>query len=128
MHGGPVPDIQEYGRTRGLRTNKLLASLLGRVFGLALADVYATNAFPFIKRGGMSSALPFVHVVKAVRLFAAAELAIVRPTIVNCCRFGCIYAALERVGISSIRVPHPAARIGDGGAHELAWRKAVGRM
>jgi hypothetical protein len=44
--------------------------------------VYATNAFPFIKRGGMSSALPFGDVVKAVRLFAAAEFAIVRPTMV----------------------------------------------
>src|SRR5688572_33045549 len=39
LRGGPVPDIQEYGRTRGLRTNRLLESLLGRVFGLALADV-----------------------------------------------------------------------------------------
>jgi hypothetical protein len=127
LRGGPVPDIQEYGRTRGLRTNKVMESLLGRVFGLALADGYATNAFPFIKRGGMSSALPFGDVVKAVRLFAAAELAIVRPTMVMA--VGAVaHAALERVGISSIRVPHPAARIGNGGAHELAWRKALGRM
>lgn len=125
LRGGPVPDIQEYGRTRGLRTNKLLESLLGRVFGLALADVYATNAFPFIKRGDMSSALPFGDVVKAVRLFAAAELEIVRPTMVVA--VGAVaHEALERVGISSIRVPHPAARIGNGGAHELAWRKAFG--
>ena len=56
LRGGPVPDIQEYGRTRGLRTNKVLESLLDRV-SLALADVYATNAFPFIKRGGMSNAM-----------------------------------------------------------------------
>ena len=127
LRGGPVPDIQEYGRTRGLRTNKVLESLLDRVFGLALADVYATNAFPFIKRGGMSNAIPFGDVVKAVRLFAAAELAIVRPTMVIA--VGAVaHAALERVGISSIRVPHPAARIGNGGAHELAWRKALGRM
>lgn len=51
LRGGPVPDIQEYGRTRGLHTNKVLEALLGRLFGLALADVYATNAFPFIKPG-----------------------------------------------------------------------------
>jgi uracil-DNA glycosylase len=127
LRGGPVPDIQEYGRTRGLRTNKVLASVLGRVFGLALADVYATNAFPFVKRGNMSSDLLFGDVVKAVRLFAAAELAIVRPTMVIA--VGAVaHAALERVGIASLRVPHSAARIGNAGAHELAWRKALGRM
>src|SRR4051812_22739203 len=54
LYGGPDPDIQEYGRSRGLRTNKVLELLLRRVLGLALADVYATNAFPFIKPGGMS--------------------------------------------------------------------------
>jgi uracil-DNA glycosylase len=75
----------------------------------------------------MSNAIPFGDVVKAVRLFAAAELAIVRPTMVIA--VGAVaHAAVERVGISSIRVPHPAARIGNVGAHELAWRKALGRM
>ena len=76
------PDIQEYGRTPGLRTNKRLESLLDRVFGLALADVYATNAFPFIKPGGMSTAIPVGDVVRAVQLFVAAELTMVQPTMV----------------------------------------------
>jgi len=127
LRGGPVPEIQEYGRKPGLRTNELLESLLARVFGLKLADVYATNAFPFIKPGSMSSGIPFGDIVRAVRLFAAAELAIVRPTMVIA--VGVVaHSALERVAISSIRVPHPAARIGDSGAHELAWRKALDRM
>jgi hypothetical protein len=46
LRAGPDPEVQEYGRTRGLRTNRMLEALLGRVFGLTLAEVYATNAFP----------------------------------------------------------------------------------
>ena len=126
LRGKHDPDIQEYGRTPGLRTNKRLELLLDRVFGLALADVYATNAFPFIKPGGMSTAIPVGDVVRAVQLFEAAELAMVQPTMVLA--VGALaHAALTRVGITSINVPHPAARIGNSEAHELAWRKALGR-
>lgn len=127
LRGGPDPDIQEYGRTRGLRTNKLLELVLDSIFGLALADVYVTNAFPFIKPGGMSSAIPARDVVQAVQLFAAVELAMVQPTMVLAVG-AAAQAALERAGIGSIRVPHPAARIGNAEAHESAWRKALGQL
>jgi hypothetical protein len=127
LWGGPDSDIQEYGRSRRLPTNQLLELLLGRVLGLALADVYATNAFPFIKPGGMSSAIPAGDVVRAVQLFAVVELSMVQPTLVLA--VGAVaHAALGRVGITSIRVPHPAARIGSADAHELAWRKALGQL
>jgi uracil-DNA glycosylase len=124
LRAGPDPDVQEYGRTPGLRTNRMLEALLGRVFGLTLAEVYATNAFPFVKSGAMSSALPLADVVQAVRLFAAAELVIARPTIVVAAG-ALAHSALSRVGVASVRVPHPAARIGTIGAHELAWRTAL---
>ena len=127
LRGGPDPGIQEHGRTLGLRTNRVLESLLGRVLGLTLAEVYATNAFPFIKRGAMSSALPLADVVRAVRLFAAAELQIAQPRIVVA--VGAVaHKALSRAGIASVHVPHPAARIGAIDAHELVWRRVLGRL
>lgn len=125
LSAGPDPDIQEHGRSRGLRTNRLLETLLERVLRCELADVYVTNAFPFIKPGGMSSALPLRDVKKAARLFAAQELVLARPTLVV--SVGSLaHEALEAAGIPSIRVPHPAARIGAVEAHEQAWRRALG--
>jgi hypothetical protein len=63
------PSIQEHGRTLGLRTNRILEALLLRLFGATLADVYATNAFPFIKQGGISKGIPRSDVIAAARLF-----------------------------------------------------------
>lgn len=126
LRGGPDPTIQKYGRTLGLRTNKVLEALLSCVLGLTLAEVYATNAFPFVKPGAMSSALPSADVVRAVRMFAAVELEIARPTTVIAVGVAA-HSALSRAGITSIPVPHPAARIGAISKHELAWRKALGR-
>jgi hypothetical protein len=127
LRNGPDPDVQEYGRIRTLRTNQVLEVLLGRMFGATLADVYATNAFPFIKCGPMSSALPFRDVLKAVRLFAAPELVLARPTMILAVG-GVAHRALQRVGLPSILVPHPAARIGGVEVHALAWRRALGRL
>src|SRR5262245_634701 len=75
LAGGPDPEIQKYGRKPSLRTNVVLSKLLRRIWGLSLAEVYATNAFPFIKGGSMSNRLPLRDVAKAAQLFAAVELA-----------------------------------------------------
>ena len=104
LRGGPDADIQQYGRTPRLRTNRMLDSLLRRVFGLSLPEVYATNAFPFVKRGAMSNPVPLVDVVKAVQLSAATELAIARPTVVVAAG-AAAHSALSRVGIAGVRVP-----------------------
>jgi uracil-DNA glycosylase len=127
LSGGFDREIQEHGRNLRLRANQVLEQLLLRIFGVTLADVYATNAFPFIKSGSMSSALPLGDVVRAVRLFAAPELALAEPT--RILAVGRVpFTALQRVGIASTPVPHPAARIGNVAAHERAWRRALKGM
>ena len=56
---GVNPEVQLYGRTLGLRTNKRLGILLSSVLKTSFADIYATNIFPFIKPGGILSCIPW---------------------------------------------------------------------
>jgi hypothetical protein len=122
---GPLnPEIQRYGRTPTLLTNLRLEQLLKRVLGVSLVDVYATNAFPFVKAGGMSAGLRASHVRSAARQFAVRELELVKPTAVLA--LGAVAdLALRQCGVSCIRLPHPAARIGGLSKHEVAWRTAL---
>jgi len=63
-----------------LKTNRYVDELLNRVFRLRVNEAYITNAFPFIKPGGMSAAIPMRDVVRAVELFTVPELELARPT------------------------------------------------
>lgn len=117
-------DIQSCGRTPKLLTNKRLESLLNRVFGLSLCDVYATNTFPFVKAGDMSATPPMSDVREAVHRFAVQELKLAEPTAVLA--LGAVaHAALRECRVPCIRLPHPAARIGGVAKHEAAWRTAL---
>ena len=118
------PEIQRYGRTPALMTNVRLEHLLGRLLGLRLADVYVTNAFPFVKAGGMSASLRDSDVRRAARRFAVRELELAKPRLVLALG-GVAYSALGHCGVSCIRLPHPAARIGSTAKHESAWRAAL---
>jgi hypothetical protein len=124
LSGGPNPEIQLHGRLPTLLTNRRFDVLLDRVFRLRLSDVYVTNAFPYVKRGSMSSALPFADVRNAASKFLVRELELAKPTIVFALG-GVAHAALRQCGVSSIRLPHPAARIGGVAKHEAAWRAAL---
>ena len=98
--------------------------MLGLVLGKKLKDVYVTNAFPFVKAGGMSASLPSADVREAVRKFALREIEIVKPTAVLA--LGKVaHSALQGCGVSCIGLPHPAARIGGITIHEIAWRAAL---
>jgi restriction system protein len=77
-------DCVRYGLTRTLPTNKRLVELLRSNFGVELADVYATNLFPFIKKGGMSSSIPMRDLIAAAKEFALPQIQIVRPKLVVC--------------------------------------------
>jgi len=124
LSGQVNPEIQRYGRAPTLLTNVRLEQLLNRVLGVCLVDIYATNAFPFVKAGGMSAALRNSDVQKAARQFAVRELELVKPTAVLA--LGAVaYLALHQCGVSCIRLPHPAARIGGLSKHEAAWRTAL---
>ena len=118
------PAIQTHGRTPKLLTNMRLEALLGRVLGVSLAEVYVTNAFPFVKKGTMSGALPMHDVRDAARTFLARELQLTKPTQVFA--LGAVaQVALDTCKVPYIRLPHPAARIGGLHKHEDAWRSAL---
>lgn len=124
LAGGPDPSVQRHGRTVNLRTNRVLEALLANVLHCTLSQVYATNAFPFIKAGPMSARIPQSDVLRVVRKFTLRELEIAQPKLVFA--LGKVpFLALSSAGIKCIRLPHPAARIGNFSAHESAWRKAL---
>lgn len=116
--------IQAHGRMPTLLTNIRLEQLLHRVLGMRLCEVYATNAFPFVKLGGMSASLRTSDVRKAAQRFAVRELELAEPRLVIA--LGVVaHTALLACGVPCVRLPHPAARIGGLQMHEAEWRKSL---
>ena len=127
LEGGPKDEVQKYGRTPTLLTNKRFDKLLQVVLGLNVTEVYVTNAFPFVKLGGMSDPISSADVSASVLRFAQKELEIVQPKFVF--SLGAVaHASLSKCGIESIKLPHPAARIGGFLKHEAAWREAMANL
>lgn len=121
---GVDPDVQRLGRSPRLKTNRYLEALLQRVFNRGIAEVYVTNAFPYIKPGGMSAAVPKRLLRDAVAQFTKAELALAQPEIVL--GLGASVAdALQSSDVECICLPHPAARIGNVASHERVWRERI---
>lgn len=126
LSGPPDAGIQNIGRAASRQTNQRLEHLLGSVFGLSIAQTYATNAFPFVKPGSMSSRLNTGDVKTAVGQFLSKELAIVKPKLILA--LGAVtYTALHSADIDCVRLPHPAARIGGVAKHKAAWCTALGQ-
>ncbi|NBC10341.1 MAG: hypothetical protein GVY24_01215 [Planctomycetes bacterium] len=124
LNRGPDPDTQEYGLKRNLLTNKRLEALLESVFGLSFHEVYVTNIFPFIKRGGISSHVPLRDAARTGLEFTKNELEIVKPKMTL--GLGRVsQKVLDRIGIQHIKLPHPAARIGDTNTHEVIWHQRI---
>lgn len=74
----------ELGHDRDLPTNKNLHALLNDSLGIQLSETYATNLFPYIKLGGLSSRIPFQDLVHAAKNFALPQIRIVAPKLVIC--------------------------------------------
>ena len=88
---------------------------------MTLADVYATNAFVYIKPGDMSAGIPLNDMVKSIETFTAREIEIVSPRLVIA--LGKLTGrALSKAGVDHVDLPHPAARITDD-AMSKAWRR-----
>lgn len=118
----PDAEAQEYGRTLELKTNIKLESLLQIVFGLGIKDVYATNVFPFIKAGSISSRILIKDIRKAANIYLKKEIEIAKPTLIIA--LGNMAASgLQSIGIEHVHLPHPAARIGSIDKHEKIWRE-----
>jgi restriction system protein len=114
-----------YGRTRSLLTNKRLEAALLEATGLTLAQTYTTNAFPFIKPGGMSSNLRLRDLLRTVEEFTKPELNLAKPSTVVA--LGSLtQKALDRSGVEAIGLPHPAARGMSGSDYTEMWCAAFG--
>lgn len=84
LRGEVLEERVRLGHDPSRATNRRLKELLQRHFGVGLAEVYATNLFPCIKRGGMSSPIPFRDLVRAAREFGWPQVEIVPPRTLVC--------------------------------------------
>jgi restriction system protein len=97
---GPLdPAAQELGRMPELPTNRRLEGLLREHFGLALSDIYATNLFPFVKLGSMTSRIPMSDLVRAAREYALPQIEILDPAIVVCLGKTCFNALRKSLAL-----------------------------
>ena len=82
---GPLDsEVLQFGYSPKLPTNKNLSDLLERHFGAKLKEIFATNLFPFVKPGNLSSAIPAKLMRQAADEFAVPQIQAVRPKIVVC--------------------------------------------
>lgn len=77
-------EVRRLGYSPQLLTNKNLIGLLETHLGLSLAKTYATNLFPFIKEGGLTSHVQESQLLKAANMFALPQVRIVSPKLVVC--------------------------------------------
>ena len=103
LRGSLDSDCVLYGLTRAFPTNKRLVELLRHHFGVELEVVYATNLFPFVKRGGISSSIPMGDLIRAAQEFALPQIHIVRPRLVICLGLNTFNAVRIACGHTSAR-------------------------
>ncbi len=120
------PRITALGRDPDRITNQRLEALLQIVLGTSLCNVYATNVFPFVKPGAMSSSISQALVNRTAQTFTAPELAIANPKLILALG-KMAQRALQKAQVDCVNLPHPAARRLDLAAHETIWRNALER-
>ncbi len=125
IDGGVNNEVQKYGRTIGSKTDKNLEHLLNKFFNLKIEDTYATNVFPFIKEGDISSGgISIVDIRKSANIFLKREIEIVKPNLILALgNLAC--SGLRSIDVDFIDLPHPAARIGSIEKHEKIWGKKL---
>jgi hypothetical protein len=97
---GPVNlETVRLGYTPGMPTDDNLISLLEEHFGLTLCDIYATNAFPFIKPGSISSQLPPKVLRRAAEVFCLPQIRVIAPRLVIALGLDCFNALSEALGM-----------------------------
>jgi hypothetical protein len=118
------PEVQEWGRDCSLLTNRRLDALVRSVLKMKLSDTYVTNAFPFVKPGGMGARLSRSAVADSVAKYTVEELRITSPPLVLA--LGALAAyGLSQSGVAHVALPHPAARIGGLLEHERVWNERL---
>jgi hypothetical protein len=76
--------IATHGYSPKLRTNTFLHLLLREYFFMRFEDVYATNAFVYIKPGRISSSIPTEDLLYSIKRYTLEEIRIVRPVMIIC--------------------------------------------
>ena len=82
LSGPVIPEAVSGGRIPTLPTNRNLDRLIEHSLGLRISETYATNLFPFIKPGGMSSSILFRDLRDAARNYAIPQISILDPVLV----------------------------------------------
>jgi restriction system protein len=94
-----LPERLTLGHDPGRRTNQRLRELLRKHFRLELNEVYATNVFPFVKVGSMSTQIRKRDLERAAREFALPQIEIVGPRLAVClgkAAFNAVAVAYDR--------------------------------
>ncbi len=107
---------QRTGQDCSSRTNTNLREFLGYM-GLQFCETYATNVFPFIKRGKKSARVPRRDLVSCAKTYALPQIEIVSPRMAICLGQEAIYAVCRDAGLRrkdwrKARSPGPHIRIG----------------
>ena len=82
LSGPRDPETKRFGYAPSVATNRNLERLLKEHFEVSISQVYATNLFPFIKPGGMSSSIRHKELLRAAKEFALPQVKIVAPRLV----------------------------------------------
>jgi uracil-DNA glycosylase len=93
----------EHGYDPDVVTNKNLQRLLKEHLGKQFSDVYATNAFPFIKPGRMNASIPEDDMKLAVQEFLLPQIEIIEPQIVICLGLDTFNAVRVSCGYEEVR-------------------------
>lgn len=94
--------VVRLGLSPTLPTNINLARLLETTFGLDLADTYATNLFPFIKAGNLSTTITVRDVEQAAREFGLPQIDIVAPRLVVCLGLSTFNGLRRALGMKTV--------------------------
>ena len=78
------PDVQRLGYTPASPTNVNLIKLLKIHFEHSLSETFATNLFPFIKPGSMTTDIPAELMSSAAVEFAIHQIQVIRPKLLIC--------------------------------------------
>lgn len=150
---GPANSEQRaLGHDPCLPTNKNLKCLLREAFDRDLSDIFATNAFVFVKPHGMGTHIPRRDLQRSVATYTLREVEIIQPKMVLCLgasTFNTLRTALDHspLPLSQVRysapdvifegveiygVPHCGARglnsTGGFGASLEIWRQLADRL
>jgi uracil-DNA glycosylase len=120
------------GRDPDLLTNQRLEWLLRETCRCGLEDIYATNAFPLVKNGGISAPISQRHIREMARQFLRKEVEIIRPRYIFALGLKAAFAlqmaeVAELSGVEIIKLPHPAARWNNA-AMLQRWRKVLAEV